>query len=246
MREKKVLNSYLNQRAIQDNNEGVQTETLAPATVKISSSLATFANPYSIITNEYVETKTVTVSYVINPAELAKNEVKLPQAAASEVVTTEAPVAEKVKEKEYPLPEVPVTQASTKMSDMEILNRLSQYQDAPVQTPETKFEIPKDAEIFDTPKEETASNDLEILKLFPDSTHVYGWTRCVEAGAPADLDLEMYVDENVPTVFYAQAFCAKSQLAKYLADKYNGLYIDIDDYASNSIRAKIEAFLRLS
>lgn len=89
-------------------------------------------------------------------------------------------------------------------------------------------------------------NDLEILKLFPDTTHVYGWTRCVEAGTPADLDLEMYVEEGVPTVFYAQAFCAKAQLAKYLADKYNGLYIDIDDYASNSIRAKIEAFLRLS
>ena len=88
-------------------------------------------------------------------------------------------------------------------------------------------------------------NDLEILKLFPNTTHVYGWTRCVEAGTPADLDLEMYVDENVPTVFYAQAFCSKSQLAKYHADKYNGLYIDIDDYASNSIRAKIEAFLRL-
>lgn len=88
-------------------------------------------------------------------------------------------------------------------------------------------------------------NDLEILKLFPDTTHVYGWTRCVEAGTPADLDLEMFVDENVPTVFYAQAFCSKSQLAKYLADKYNGLYIDIDDYASNSIKAKIEAFLRL-
>ena len=88
-------------------------------------------------------------------------------------------------------------------------------------------------------------NDLDILKLFPDDTHVYGWIRCVEAGVPADLDLEMYVDEEVPTVFYAQAFCAKSQLAKYLADKYNGLYIDIDDYASNSIRAKVEAFLRL-
>ena len=88
-------------------------------------------------------------------------------------------------------------------------------------------------------------NDLEILKLFPNTTHVYGWTRCVEAGTPADLDLEMFVEENVPTVFYAQAFCAKSQLAKYLADKYNGLYIDIDDYASNSIRAKVEAFLRL-
>lgn len=88
-------------------------------------------------------------------------------------------------------------------------------------------------------------NDLEILKLFPDETHVFGWTRCVEAGVPADIDLEMYVDENLPTVFYSQAFCAKSQLAKYLADKHNGLYIDIDDYATNSIKAKIEAFLRL-
>lgn len=88
-------------------------------------------------------------------------------------------------------------------------------------------------------------NDLDILKLFPNETHIFGWTRCVEAGAPADVELEMYVDENVPTVFYSQAFCAKSQLAKYLADKYNGLYIDIDDYATNSIKAKIEAFLRL-
>ncbi|MBR6127390.1 hypothetical protein IKQ21_06870 [bacterium] len=89
-------------------------------------------------------------------------------------------------------------------------------------------------------------NDLSILKLFPDTTHVYGWTRCVEAGCPADLDLEMYVNPNVPTVFYAQAFCSKSQLAKYLADKYNGLYIDIDDYSTTSVKAKIEAFLRLS
>ena len=88
-------------------------------------------------------------------------------------------------------------------------------------------------------------NDMEILKLFPDSTHVYGWLRCVEAGTPADLDLEMYVNPDIPTVFYAQAFCAKSQLAKYLADKYNGLYIDIDDYATTSVKAKIEAFLRL-
>jgi len=88
-------------------------------------------------------------------------------------------------------------------------------------------------------------NDMELLKLFPKETHVYGWTRCVEAGTPADINLEMYVDEDVPTVFYAQAFCAKAQLAKYLADKYNGLYIDIDDYASNSIKAKVEAFLRL-
>ncbi|MBO7672401.1 hypothetical protein J6S88_03220 [bacterium] len=89
-------------------------------------------------------------------------------------------------------------------------------------------------------------NDMEILKLFPDETHVYGWTRCVERGTPADVAEEMYVEPDVPTVFYAQSFCAKCQLAKYLADKYNGLYIDIDDYATNSVRAKIEAFLRLS
>ena len=88
-------------------------------------------------------------------------------------------------------------------------------------------------------------NDLEILDMFPNTTHVYGWTRCVEAGVPADIDLEMFVDKNIPTVFYAQAFCSKCQLAKYLADKYNGLYIDIDDFATNSVRAKIEAFLRL-
>lgn len=88
-------------------------------------------------------------------------------------------------------------------------------------------------------------NDLSVLELFPDETHVYGWTRCVEAGTPADIELEMFVDKDVPTVFYSQSFCSKSQLAKYLADKYNGLYIDIDDVATNSTRAKIEAFLRL-
>ena len=88
-------------------------------------------------------------------------------------------------------------------------------------------------------------NDLDVLRLFPDETHVYGWTRCVEAKVPADIELEMYVEPDVPTVFYAQAFCSKTQLAKYLANKYNGLYIDIDDYATNSVKAKIEAFLRL-
>lgn len=88
-------------------------------------------------------------------------------------------------------------------------------------------------------------NDLSILELFPDTTHVYGWTRCVEAGSPADIDLEMFVDENVPTVFFAQTFCSKMQLAKYLAKKYDGLYVDVDDFASNSVKAKIEAFIQL-
>jgi len=88
-------------------------------------------------------------------------------------------------------------------------------------------------------------NDLSILELFPNETHVFGWSRCVEAKTPADIELEMYVPENLPTVFYSQAFCAKMQLAKHLADKHNGLFLDIDDYASNSVKAKIEAFLRL-
>ena len=88
-------------------------------------------------------------------------------------------------------------------------------------------------------------NDFSILDLFPNETHVLGWTRCVEAGVPADIDLECEVYENVPTVFFAQSFCSKNQLAKYLANKYNGLYIDVDDVASTSVFAKVEAFLRL-
>lgn len=90
-----------------------------------------------------------------------------------------------------------------------------------------------------------APNDLSFLELFPDATHVYGWTRCVEAGRPADMDLEMFVDKNIPTVFFAQTFCAKMQLAKYLAKKHDGLYVDVDDKASNSVKAKIEAFIKL-
>lgn len=88
-------------------------------------------------------------------------------------------------------------------------------------------------------------NDLTILNLFPNNTHVFGWSRCVEAKNPANIELEMYVENNLPTVFFAQTFCAKNQLAKYLANKYNGLYIDIDGFPTNSIKAKIEAFLRL-
>jgi hypothetical protein len=90
-----------------------------------------------------------------------------------------------------------------------------------------------------------APNDLDFLDIFPQSTHVYGWTRCVEAGRPADIDLEMHIDGDVPTVFFAQTFCAKMELAKYLAEKHNGLYVDVDDVASNSVRAKIEAFIKL-
>ena len=88
-------------------------------------------------------------------------------------------------------------------------------------------------------------HDLSILEHFPDSTHVYGWTRCVEAGRPSDLQLEMYVEPGVPTIFFSQAFCAKQQLAKYLAEKHEGLYIDAHGEVTNSTVAKVEAFIKL-
>ena len=55
--------------------------------------------------------------------------------------------------------------------------------------------------------------------------------------------LEMYVDPNIKTIFFTQSFCSKQILAKYLADKYNGLFIDSDGKITNSTKAKVEAFL---
>lgn len=88
-------------------------------------------------------------------------------------------------------------------------------------------------------------HDMRLLKLFPKTTHVYGWTRCVEAGVPADLELEMVVDPGIPTIFYAQTFCQKNVLARYLAEKHNGLYIDCDGPLTNSVIAKVEAFIKM-
>ena len=88
-------------------------------------------------------------------------------------------------------------------------------------------------------------HDMTLLELFPDSTHVYGSSRCAEAGVPTDLDLEMVVDPGIPTIFYAQTFCQKTMLARYLADKHGGLYIDCDGQMTNSLIAKVTAFIRL-
>ncbi|MFQ5455005.1 MAG: hypothetical protein ACE5EA_02230 [Nitrospirota bacterium] len=85
--------------------------------------------------------------------------------------------------------------------------------------------------------------NFSILELFPDYTHVYGWTRCMENKTPADLQLEMEVDDNMPIVFYAQTFCQKNGLARYLASRYNGLYVEVDERMNSSTRSKIEAFL---
>lgn len=89
--------------------------------------------------------------------------------------------------------------------------------------------------------------DYSILTLFPDTTHIYGWTRCMENKTPANLELEMHVNHAIPTVFFAQSFCAKTGLAHHLARLHpRALYLDCDVTAGNSARAKIEAFLELS
>jgi hypothetical protein len=89
-------------------------------------------------------------------------------------------------------------------------------------------------------------HDFRILDLFPVTTHVYGWVRCVEAGRPSDVALECRVDEGVPTVFFTQSFCAKQDLARYLAEKHRGLAVDCHREINDSILAKVEAFLKLS
>lgn len=89
--------------------------------------------------------------------------------------------------------------------------------------------------------------DFSLLSSFPDTTHVFGWTRCMENKTPADLELEKVFDAAIPTVFFAQSFCAKAALAKHLATKHpRAIAIDCDVTPGSSTRAKIEAFLELN
>jgi hypothetical protein len=89
--------------------------------------------------------------------------------------------------------------------------------------------------------------DFSLLSLFPPTTHIFGWTRCMENKTPADLTLEKHFDPAIPTVFFSQSFCAKSALAQHLAAKHpRALAIDCDVTVGSSTRAKIEAFLELS
>ena len=86
--------------------------------------------------------------------------------------------------------------------------------------------------------------DFGIYRLFPDGTIVLGWTRCLENRTPDHWELEMYVPEGIPTVFFAQTFCPKNAIAQHLARKHRGLHVDVDGVLSQPVRAKIEAFLR--
>jgi hypothetical protein len=86
--------------------------------------------------------------------------------------------------------------------------------------------------------------DFSLYELFPDGTQVLGWSRCLENRTPADWQLEMWVPEGVPTVFFAQTFCPKNIIAHHLAQSHGGLHVDADGVLSLPVRAKIEAFLR--
>jgi len=85
--------------------------------------------------------------------------------------------------------------------------------------------------------------DFSILELFPPETHIYGWTRCMENKTPADAELELQLDEGVPTIFFAQSFCQKAALAYNLAKRYGGLYVEMDKILTRSTAAKIEAYI---
>jgi len=90
------------------------------------------------------------------------------------------------------------------------------------------------------------ASDFNLYKLFPDGTRLLGWFRCLENKTPADEALELSVDPEVPTVFFAQAFCHKNIFAKELARNYSGLYVDMDGDLTSSIRAKVETFLHFN
>jgi len=67
----------------------------------------------------------------------------------------------------------------------------------------------------------------------------------MENKAPDNLEIELQVDREIPIVFFAQSFCQKSLLAKYLAHKHNGLFVDVDAQLDDSTKAKVVAFLTL-
>ena len=87
--------------------------------------------------------------------------------------------------------------------------------------------------------------DVELLDIFPEETHIQGWTRLVELGIPARVDLEWVIGNSEPTVFFTQNFCNKELMGKYLAEKYNGLHVDGHGKLSGAVRAKLEAFIKL-
>ena len=88
------------------------------------------------------------------------------------------------------------------------------------------------------------ASDFEFYDLFPDGTRLLGWFRCLENRTPADEGLELQLIPKLPTVFFSQTFCHKNVLAKELATRHGGLYVDIDGGLTASGRAKVETYLK--
>ncbi len=69
----------------------------------------------------------------------------------------------------------------------------------------------------------------------------------MENKTPDHAKLEGHYNQTVPTVFFAQSFCAKTALAKFLADQHpRAIFLDVDFHSSRSARAKVQAFLELA
>lgn len=111
----------------------------------------------------------------------------------------------------------------------------------PIKTDDAHFEPNPPAAIWGVP-----CADLSLYDLFPPGTRFLGWFRCLENRTPALEELELEIDPNTPTVYFAQTFCHKNILARHLATKYRGLYVDVDGAVTSSVRAKIEAFLKFN
>ena len=47
-------------------------------------------------------------------------------------------------------------------------------------------------------------------------------------------------------IFFSQGFCPKAQLARHLAEVHRGMHVDVHETVNAAVRAKIEAFIRLS
>jgi hypothetical protein len=92
----------------------------------------------------------------------------------------------------------------------------------------------------------TPPHPIGLLDLFPDTTRVLGWTRCVEQGRPADMEIEAFVPGGLPVIFFSQGFCQKAALARSLAERHRGMHVDVHDSVNAATRAKIEAFIRLA
>ena len=180
MSEKKRPNSYLNPKSVKRTEtskekvveRGVKIDALEQATVKIASDISAYANPYSVLANDFAEAqiRAVNTSFIMDKSELACSEVKLtpppkdltyvkPEVEKRKVeeVKSEEVKVEQYKPQIQEVPAVePIVQTSSP-SDIEILNNMSITSEIPQQPKaedKVEFVAPKDISIETTPSKE--------------------------------------------------------------------------------------------